>query len=56
MAECVARRILEIEPDNFAGYVPLSNIMLLLATGISVRMLIVRERKRWDEIAGLHLD
>jgi len=30
--------------------------MLLLATGISVRMLNARERKRWDEIAGSHLD
>jgi pentatricopeptide repeat protein len=26
MAERVARQILEMEPDNFAGYVPLSNI------------------------------
>jgi hypothetical protein len=26
MAECIAKRILEVEPDNAAGYVVLSNI------------------------------
>jgi hypothetical protein len=39
MAECVAEQILEMEPDNAAGYV-------LLATGIFVRMLNGRERKK----------
>jgi hypothetical protein len=40
MAEHIAKQLLEMEPDNAAGYV------LLLATGISVRMLNTRERKK----------
>ncbi|CAK9204390.1 unnamed protein product [Sphagnum troendelagicum] len=39
MAEHVTRRILEMEPDNAASYV-------LLATGIFVRMLNVKEKKK----------
>jgi hypothetical protein len=35
-----------MEPENAAGYVLLSTSMLLLATGISVRMLNSRERKK----------
>ncbi len=40
------KQVLELEPENAAGYVMLSKTcMLLLATGISVRMLNGRERK-----------
>jgi hypothetical protein len=47
MAECVAKQILEMKPDNAAAYVLLCQTsMLLLATGISVRMLNSRERKK----------
>ncbi len=46
MAEHVTKWILEMEPENAAGYVLLSTSMLLLATGISVRMLNNRERKK----------
>ncbi len=46
MGECVGKQVLELEPENAAGYVMLSKTcMLLLATGISVRMLNGRERK-----------
>jgi pentatricopeptide repeat protein len=46
MRECVGKQVLELEPENAAGYVMLSKTcMLLLATGISVRMLNGRERK-----------
>ncbi len=40
------KQVLELEPENAAGYVMLSKTcMPLLATGISVRMLNGRERK-----------
>jgi pentatricopeptide repeat protein len=46
MGECVGKQVLELEPENAAGYVMLSKTcMLLVATGISVRMLNGRERK-----------
>jgi len=46
MAKHVAKQILDLEPENVAGYGLLSTSMLLLATGISVRMLNIRERKK----------
>jgi hypothetical protein len=46
MGECVGKQVLELEPENAAGYVMLSKTcMLLVATEISVRMLNGRERK-----------
>jgi hypothetical protein len=46
MAEHIAKRLLEMEPDNAAGYVLLLTSMLVVATGISVRMLNSRESKK----------
>ncbi len=40
MAEHIAKQILELKPENAAGYV------LLLATGISLRMLNGRKRRK----------
>jgi hypothetical protein len=46
MGEFVGKQVLELEPENAAGYVMLSKTcMLLVATRISVRMLNGRERK-----------
>jgi hypothetical protein len=40
MAEHIAKQILEMKPENAAGYV------LLLATGFSLRMLNGRKRRK----------
>jgi hypothetical protein len=42
MAECAAKRILELQPENASAYVLLS--MLLVATGVSMRMFNSRYR------------
>jgi hypothetical protein len=47
MGEHVAKQILGLEPGNAAGYMlGYQTSMLLLATGISLRMLNGRERKK----------
>jgi hypothetical protein len=46
MAEHVANRILEMEPDNVLVMCCCQTSMLPLVTGISVRMLNGRERKK----------
>ncbi len=47
MAECVARQIVGMEPDNAADYGLVSNIYAAAANRhLCVRMLNVRERKK----------
>jgi hypothetical protein len=48
MGEHVAKQIFEMEPENVAGYV-----LLLMPTGISVRMLNSRERKEVKRNSGV---
>jgi hypothetical protein len=56
MAERVARRILEMEPDNAADYGLLSNIYAAPGNRHLCENVKLEIGKRWDEIAGSHLD
>ncbi len=56
MAECVARRILEREPDNAADYGLLSNIYAAPGNRHLSENVKLEIGKRWDEIAGWDLD
>jgi pentatricopeptide repeat protein len=56
MAECVARRILEMEPDNAADYGLLSNIYAAPGNRHLCENVKLEIGNRWDEITGSHLD
>ncbi|KAH9536443.1 hypothetical protein CY35_17G109100 [Sphagnum magellanicum] len=56
MAERVARRILEMEPDNAADYGLLSNIYAAPGNRHLCENVKLEIGKRWDQIAGSHLD
>jgi pentatricopeptide repeat protein len=45
MAECVAKQVIELDPENAAGYVLLSNIYAAAGNRDPSRMLNSRERK-----------
>jgi hypothetical protein len=56
MTEPVARRILEMEPDNSADYELLSNIYAAGGNWHLCENVKLEIGKMWDEIAGLDLD
>ncbi len=56
MAERVARRILEMEPDNVDDYGLLSNIYAAGGNRHLCENVKLEQGKMWDEIAGSHLD
>jgi len=56
MAEHVARRILEMEPDNAADYGLPSNDYAAAGNRHLCENVKLEIGKRWDEIAGSHLD
>ncbi|CAK9855661.1 unnamed protein product [Sphagnum jensenii] len=56
MAERVARRILEMEPDNVADYGLPSNIYAAGGNWHLCENVKLERGKMWDEIAGSHLD
>ncbi len=56
MAERVARRILEMEPDNVADYGLPSNIYAAGGNRHLCENVKLERGKMWDEIAGSHLD
>jgi hypothetical protein len=56
MAERVARRILEMEPDNAADYGLPSNIYAAAGNRHLCENVKLEIGKRWDKIAGSYLD
>ncbi len=56
MAEHVAKGILEMEPDNGAAYGLPSNIYAAGGNWHLCENVKLEIGKRWDEIAGSHLD